>query len=117
MNPPAQLQCTSSHGILRLTKPAHALGCRFSVFDVFKSLFYIPLLVPERLPWSRRSSKAASTISPAVFGRTSNKDGLTGPELPVCIFKRVPGTHKKLRYEVGGSGLPSGSASLPFLGG
>lgn len=74
---------------------------------------YIPLLVPEQLLWSRRS-KAASTISPAAFGSPSSKDGLMCQGLPVNIFQGIPGTHKKLRYKVRGSGLPCGSVSLPF---
>lgn len=94
-DPPAQMQFTNSHVILCLTKSAHAFGCHFSDVDVFKSLFYIPLLVPEQLLWSRRS-KAASTISPAAFGSPSNKNGLMCQGLPVNIFQDIPGTHKKI---------------------
>lgn len=65
--------------------------CSRVLVAVFKSLFSIPLLVPEQLLWSRRS-KAASTISPAAFVGPSLLDRATCPALPVSIFWGVPGT-------------------------
>ena len=88
------------------------VGCCFSANDIFKTLFNIPLLVPEQLLWSRRS-KAASTISPVAFV-TPSKDGPTCQGLPDYNFQGIPGTKKNFHHKVQGSALPSGLVSLPF---
>lgn len=63
-NPPSQLHAETVKWFCASLNLLVSVGGCFSATDIFKSLFYILLLAPEQLLWSRRRSKAAPTISP-----------------------------------------------------